>query len=74
MALANTDRLKVARERLKRLKRRAHPDVGELAGARADVSFYARLAGKGGPESAGVALPPAHGASTGHRAQALGLR
>ena len=37
------ERLKAARERLRKAERRAHPDVGELAGARADVSFYVRL-------------------------------
>ena len=30
-------------ERLRKAERRAHPDVGELAGARADVSFWARF-------------------------------
>ena len=41
-------------------ERKAHPDVGELAGARADVAFYVRYTawvahrgaeGAGGPES-----------------------
>ena len=38
------ERLKVARERLRKAERKAHPDVGELAGARADATFYARYA------------------------------
>ena len=58
--MAVTGRLKLARERLRKAERKAHPDVGELAGARADVSFWARYAadvahrgaeGAGGPES-----------------------
>ena len=40
---STAERLKVARERLRKAERRAHPDVGELAGARADVSFWARF-------------------------------
>ena len=58
--LDTRERLQVARERLRKAERKAHPDVGELAGARADVTFYVRLsawvahrgaAGAGGPGS-----------------------
>ena len=41
--LDTRERLQVARERLRKAERKAHPDVGELAGARADVSFWARF-------------------------------
>ena len=37
------ERLQAARERLRKAERKAHPDPGELAGARADVSFWARF-------------------------------
>ena len=37
------ERMRAARKRLRKAERKAHPDVGELAGARADVAFYVRF-------------------------------
>ena len=36
--------LRKAKERLARLRRKAHPDIGDLTGAKATVSFWTRYA------------------------------
>ena len=37
-------RLREAKARLARLRRKVHPDIGDLAGAKATVSFWTRYA------------------------------